>query len=122
LPVILIILARNTQRNFFIFIHVRLGVTRDSSFLFLFVTMSLCARIKAFGVPTFKSPYKSMVCGLFELSPRFCVRGLLPCATFSWLGLCTWVTPVTKCATLPSSNIHFYQKKQSRMFFIQIKT
>jgi len=48
------------RNHFFIFICVLLKLCALSTFLFLFVSMSQCTPNKAFGVPTFKNPLKSM--------------------------------------------------------------
>ena len=72
----------------------------ESTLLFLFVWMSLSDCNKAFAVPVFKNPLKSMAYGYFALGFTCCVRGLLPSVTFWRRKLGTWVTPVTSCRTL----------------------
>ena len=83
------------ENHFFIFIYVLLKLCASPTFLFLLVSMSQCTSNKAFAVPTFKTPLKSMTCKLFELLFRYSVRGLLPQTPACHPNVGEWVTSVT---------------------------
>lgn len=71
-------MATEIKEHFIIFICVSLIISVQPDFV-IFISISVASdQYKAFAVPTFKSPLKSIAYNKCELIPPVCVMALLP--------------------------------------------